>query len=194
MSDITIDSLIEQGNNILSGITYVPAQSGVWRTYSAYRLKDDEEYTVWKHKTIRFLTLSFPQDSYLPELNKQFDEFEKRHYNPSVFKQILGLIKAYKDIPETVIIQSENQKPLIEINNSLSQSQTQSISVIIDILKDELNGRQLKELKDIIDSNTNEETKRKSLFDKIKSFGSDVAANILANIITNPNIYGSLFC
>lgn len=83
--------------------------------------------------------------------------------------------------------------PSISITNNNSQSQTQSISVIIDILKDELNGRQLKELKDIIDSNTDEETKRKSLFDKIKSFGSDVAANILANIITNPNIYGSLF-
>ncbi len=193
MSEITIDSLIEQGNNILSGIKYSPSNSGVYRMYSAYTLKDYGEYTEWKHKTIRFLSSKFPQDSYLSELTKLFEEFEKRHNSQSIFKQILGLMQAYKDIPESIVLKDETHAPLVEVNNNISQhqSQTQSLQVIIDILKDELTGKQLKELKEILESKAEVEAKKKSIFDKIKSFGSDVAASIVANIVTNP-ILGSM--
>lgn len=190
MSDITIDSLIEKGNEILSGNSYIKPPQGFLRLYDDYGIKDAGEYATWKQRTIRFLSSKYPQDCYLPELIKQFEEFEKRNCSPSIFNQILGLIKAYKDIPEPVIIQNDEQRPLLEINNTLSQSQ--SINIIVDILKEELNGRQIKELRDIIANNTNDESKRKSLFDKIKSFGSDVAANIVANILTNPSILGQL--
>ena len=195
MSDITIDNLIEQGENILSGISYIPAGRGYIRGYADYGIKDAGEYTEWKHKTIRFLSLKYPQDSYLPELTKQFEEFERHHCTPSIFNQILGLIKAYKDIPEPVVLKSESQTPFVEVNNNLSQSQsqTQSLQIVIDILKDELTGKQLKDIKEILESKAEVEAKKKSIFDKIKSFGSDIAASIVANIVTNPNILGSLF-
>ncbi len=50
----------------------------------------------------------------------------------------------------------------------------------------------LKDIKEILESKADSETKKKSIFDKIKSFGSDVAASIVANIVTNPNIFGSM--
>ena len=193
MSDITLDSLIEEGNNILKGISYITPPRGVLRFYAEYGIKDAGEYTTWKHRTIRFISSKYPQDSYIPELIKQFDEFEKHHCSPSVFNQILGLIKAYKEIPEPIVLKPEGQKPLVEVNNIQSQQQSQTFQLIVDIINDELTGRQQKELKDIIASKADAETKRKSIFDKIKSFGTDVASNIVANILTNPSIYGSFF-
>ena len=193
MSDITLDSLIEEGNNILKGISYITPPRGVLRLYADYGIRDAGEYSTWKHRTIRFISSKYPQDSYLPELIKQFDEFEKNHCSPSIFNQILGLIKAYKEIPEPIVLESGGQKPLVEVNNiqSQQQSQTQTFQFIVDIICDELTGRQQKELKDIIESEADAETKKKSVFDKIKSCGIDVASSIVANILTNPSIIGS---
>ena len=195
MSDITIDSLIEQGNSILSGISYIKPPHGVMRFYADYGIEDAGEYSTWKHRTIRFISSKYPQDSFIPELIKQFDEFEKQHCSPSVFNQILGLIKAYKEIPEPIILEAEGQKPLVEVNNiqSQQQSQSQTFQLIVDIINDELTGKQQKELRDIIESDSDAETKKRSIIDKIKSFGTDVASNIVANILTNPSIYCSFF-
>lgn len=78
-------------------------------------------------------------------------------------------------------------------NQEQTQKQTQEqiviIDVIIDALKDELTGKQLKELNTIIKEPDNPE-KSKKVIDKILSFGSNVAAGILGNILTNPQIIG----
>lgn len=86
------------------------------------------------------------------------------------------------------------------ININLHQTQATHISIniefVIDAIKDELKGTQVKELKEILASDAEPETKKKSFVEKIKSFGSDVASNILANIVTNPSVYekmGGLF-
>lgn len=57
-------------------------------------------------------------------------------------------------------------------------------------LEDELTVSQLKDVKEIMKTNEPKEEKKKKVIDKIKSFGGDVASNILANILTNPNIWG----
>jgi hypothetical protein len=84
----------------------------------------------------------------------------------------------------------------INVNQHNNQTQTSHINIhldfLVDILKDELKGSQIKELKTIIESNDSPEEKKKSFIDKIKSFGSDVASNILANILTNPTVYEQL--
>ena len=49
-----------------------------------------------------------------------------------------------------------------------------------------------KELKAILESSDEPEKKTKRFIDKIKSFGSDVASNILANLLTNPKVYEQL--
>jgi hypothetical protein len=50
----------------------------------------------------------------------------------------------------------------------------------------------LEELKAILSSELDENEKKKNFFDKIKSFGSDVASNILASLMTNPAVYEQL--
>jgi c-di-AMP phosphodiesterase-like protein len=48
----------------------------------------------------------------------------------------------------------------------------------------------LTEIKKLIETDESKSTKRKKLIEKIESFGKDIATNILANILINPNIWG----
>lgn len=84
--------------------------------------------------------------------------------------------------------------PPLTINNTNQQEQKQTQSITINLfleaIKDDLTGRQLKELKEVIsESGKDKEKARNGIIAKIKSFGSDVAASIVANILTNPAIW-----
>ncbi len=96
-----------------------------------------------------------------------------------------GIVKFSSETNKTGVNINVNQ------NNHQNQSTTISIQLdfLVEILKDELKGVQIKELKSILESSVSSEEKKKSFVDKIKSFGSDVASNILANLLTNPQVY-----
>ena len=76
----------------------------------------------------------------------------------------------------------------ITITNNLSQSQILEFNFIIDIIKDELNGKQIKEISTIINSTDDPVVKKDKIINKLKSFGENVLAGIVAGIITNPAI------
>ena len=84
------------------------------------------------------------------------------------------------------------------VNVSVSQNQKQSqhqdviVNILLDAIKDELTGRQQKEILEIAKNSETPEEARKSIIDKIKGFGDDVAANIIANILTNPSVWSTL--
>lgn len=79
----------------------------------------------------------------------------------------------------------------IKINNTLNQTQVVEFNLFVEIIKDELTGRQIKEIKDIVEDESNQEVKKTKIIEKLKSFGGDILSNIIANIITNPNIYSN---
>ena len=110
-------------------------------------------------------------DSYIVELEK----LEKPEpTNNSAMKNI-----------NLTVNQNQNQTQ----SQEQSQKQTVDIEVIINALKDELTGKQLKELNSIIKESESSD-KSKKVVEKILSFGSNVAAGILGNILTNPQIIG----
>ena len=83
------------------------------------------------------------------------------------------------------------------INNSNSQSQSQeqslAVELFIEAIKGDLTGRQIKELKSVVAEADNDLQKaRPGILAKLAEFGSDVASNIVANILTNPMIWGGL--
>ena len=83
----------------------------------------------------------------------------------------------------------------INNNNTQSQNQEQSLAVqlFIEAIQDDLTGRQIKELKSIVQENGDDLQKARSgIVDKLKDFGSDVASNIVANILINPLIWEKL--
>lgn len=84
----------------------------------------------------------------------------------------------------------------VNVNQENNQTQTTHVNLvltsIVDSIKDEITGSQLKELKAILESNSEPEQKKKNFLDKLKSFGSDVASNILASMLINPNVYTNI--
>lgn len=88
------------------------------------------------------------------------------------------------------------KSPGVSLTVTQHQNQTQeiAISIYLESIKDELTGRQmneikeiLKEIKDIKDISI----AKPQVIEKLKSFGGDVLSNIIANIITNPTILAS---
>lgn len=122
-------------------------------------------------------------------------------------KDVIKFKAQWKNLLNSYIVELENlNKPEIinkssmnninlNVNQTQSQEQTQKQSIkieeIINALKDELTGKQIKELDSIIKESDSSE-KNKKLTDKLLSFGSNVAAGILGNILTNPHIIGLL--
>jgi hypothetical protein len=107
--------------------------------------------------------------------------------------------KQGKEILEACVTELETfgqpepkQKENSGININLTQNQNQSVNItlLISALEDELTVSQLREVNEIMNVEEPKAEKKKKIIDKIKSFGGDVASNILANILTNPNIWG----
>lgn len=100
---------------------------------------------------------------------------------------------------------SKKQAPIHVINNNtLAQHNIQTVEqqvkqqveikfkFIIDAFKDSLNAEQIKELKEIQESNDAPAIKKHRFFDKIKSFGVDVAAGLVSGILANPDFIQQL--
>lgn len=197
MATITLEDLIEEGNKIRKGISYIPTLENEWRTFDAYNLKSISEYEIWKNKTIRFLSFKFTGDRCINDFEKAAEDFTKSYNSPSLFDKLLGILESCLVIPELPKVQNENNKTdnsiHVNVNQSQNQSQEQSlaIDIFIEAIKDELTGKQQKEIKAIIENESDPVQAKTRLIDKIKSFGSDVASNVIANIITNPIIWGN---
>lgn len=196
MKTITLEELIKEGTEIKGQISPISVPPNVIMTYSSYRLSDNSKYENWKNMTIRFLSMKFPRDRCISDFEKTSEEFSKKHNSPKVFDNMLGILKSCLIIPQIPNI-SEGASKIdrsINVNVNQTQSQQQSIAskIFIEAIKDELTGKQLKEIKDILSEKSDSDDKKSNLIDKFKSFGSDVVSNIIANIITNPNIINGL--
>lgn len=111
-------------------------------------------------------------------------------------KQAYDLIESFINelktfgLPE---IDDNKNKKIDGINITLNQTQTQkqtiNLNIILEALQEELTGKQLKEIQDIIDNDKTVEDKKKGIIETLKSFGKDLATNVIANILTNPNLY-----
>ena len=196
MDTLTIEALIAEGNEILEGIKYVPSPPNVFRTFSVYHLADESVYERWKNIVIRFLSTNYPDDISSSDFRKAAEEFEKKYYSPTSMKKMLGLLEAFKAIPTPITsVGEKTNTPSIVINNSNSQSQEQSqnIDFLIKSIEDASTISQLKELRQIVNEEKGDLEKAKpKLMEKIKSFGSNLASNIVANILTNPVIWSSI--
>jgi len=108
---------------------------------------------------------------------------------------IVGEIKAL-GIP----VKKANQDHSVNVNTSVTQSQEQKqsqqlemvVKILLEAAQDELTGKQRKELLAIADETKDPQEAHKSILAKLKEFGGDVAANIVANILTNPQVWHSL--
>ena len=199
MSDITLESLIQEHKSRL------PYLHDVGNMLPYYEYPDMEAYHKWLAKTIRYIEIQYPNDKHVIE----FCEVSKDNTYPDQQQKLLAILEAFAVLPtiipdnRTMLVSEKKCKGKDSINvvttinntNSQSQSQEQSLAVqlFIEAIKDDLTGRQIKELKAVVAEADNDLQKaRPGILAKLKEFGSDVASNIVANLLTNPMIWGGL--
>ena len=153
----------------------------------------DNEYAVYSYGK--------ENRNYNDKYIKEFDVIGEKKLSKNQQEKLLAILNAFlkystpiKNIPAGKTTRKETN---ITINNTNTQtqqqSQQQSIKILVKALEDQLSVTQLKEIKQIVVEEKGDLEKAKpKLIEKIKSFGENVASNILANIITNPTIWSSL--
>ncbi|MFT6441729.1 MAG: hypothetical protein ACI8Q1_001168 [Parvicella sp.] len=161
-------------------------------------INDSYSLTDWKSKATNVVARVYGHDS-LPE-----QQIERLRYTNGIrggsnvqerkrqaTKLIDGLIKEIErfGLPE----QLSKIKDGLNINIAQTQNQETKVnlSLIIESIQDELKRSELKELQEIIADEVIEQNEKKTrIIDRLKSFRSDVATNIVANILTNPALFG----
>lgn len=205
MSYITLESLIQEHKERIDLLKYQPDPPGCWG-FSYYYYEDSEAYQKWLAKTKRFIAINYPSDKYVNE----FEVVSNGNKSPEQQKKLLAILEAFAVLPTVIpdnrITQVAEKKGdgkdsinvVTTINNSNSQSQDQgqslAVELFIEAIKDDLTGRQIKELKAVVaDANNDLQKARPGIITKLKEFGSDVVSNIVANILTNPSIWSGLW-
>lgn len=194
METITLENIITEGHEIRKMIQYIPPTG--FRTFKAYTISDRPRYEKWKNIVIRFLTASYSGDRCVKDFEEKAESFSK-NFNPNIFDDILGLLESCRAIPILPLVQKAPTSKIdksIHVNVTQSQSQEQSfaINIFLEAIKDEITGRQLKELKSIAQEESNPEKAKSKILEKVKSWGENISASIIANIITNPTIWAGL--
>lgn len=165
-------------------------------------IKDEDfkfRFEAWSIDALRFM------ESHFDKKTTVFGQFA-HHYVfaakmiPSYLQKAITVMETYYKMPNDTI----NQPPPttaggnnININVNQQQSQNQSqqmnLNVLLDAIKEQLRGREYNELKDIVNDPTlQDEEKKKSFIDRLRSFGDGTMASILATYITNSGIWNYL--
>lgn len=192
MAEIALDTLIAELKDM------IPTLQHYGGYYPGDKYNDMGKYEKWLADTKRFLNINFPNDKFVVE----FEKTSKMKLCQNQQQRLLALLEAFANQPALVPHEKNTKKELginltANFNNTNSQTQSQEQSVAVDLfreaIKDELMGKQIKELKKIIDeAGDDKEKARSGIISKLKSFGSDIVSNIVANIITNPMIWTNL--
>ena len=180
--DNLIDDLIEKGKELTNTISYVPSEG--LRTYSVYRTNKKEEYQNWQSSAQRFIKTYFPSDL------EDFKENTKK-LSPDNHQKMMGILRAIKLMPEEPKV--DNGESSGNTNITINNTQQIVLNLFTEAVKDEITGKEFKELKEILKNYEREPEKTTSkIKERLKKMGGDVLTNIITNILTNPNIYGGL--
>jgi hypothetical protein len=171
-------------------------------------VRSTEQFIIWQRSTSNTLLNIYGESD---KRVKTFDEIRSINvYFDSRIERLEKAIEESREILKNLIQDlmdfgipkkngnSKNDSQIqLTVNQNNNQTQSTNIEIqfdfIVDILKDELKGSQLKEILAILNSSENNIQKKERLVDKIKSFGSDVASNILGNLLANPTFYEVLY-
>lgn len=201
MAEITLESLIQEHKKRISNLKFKPSPPRSFG-FSYYYYEDEESYQCWLAETNRYININYPNDKDV----YNFETISKQEKNPQQQNKLLAILEALAVLPTVVLnnqiernFEEDNKKDALNVTihneNNQSQHQEQSIAVdlFIEAIKDDLTGRQIKELKTIVAESDNDlEKARPNIIAKLKEFGTNVASNIVANILTNPIIWSGL--
>ena len=185
---MTITELIKEGEVFRDSINDSSQQAG--------KIKESDKYYLWVERVVRYLGQTIPKDISIERFMHYSRQINPSFCYKSSFEGLLNILRAVEELPNIVTAddlvhrKKDNDKISIQTNvkQEQTQNQTQTVNVLEAALKDSFAPYQLEELKEILKSDQPREDKRKSLMEKLKSFGSDVASGALANILSNPEV------
>lgn len=102
--------------------------------------------------------------------------------------RVYGVINSAIDELESLGLPDKPKAMGRGLSLHVNQTQTVNLSVVLESIQDSLTPEQAGELREILSSPGEREEKQQKLSDKIKSFGQGVASNVLANLLTNPQV------
>lgn len=191
---ITLEMLIDKAQLIKNGLI---EQKDSYFDY--YKLADNAQYEDWHNLAHRFLMANYPDDPFAQKFEDTCNIFMHNGCRPTDMDKLIAILKSCIAIPQ-LPKQNNNTNPHIDKsvhvnvnqNQSQTQEQSQAVDIFLEAIKDEITGKQLKELKSIAKEEPNPEKAKARILDKIKSWGEGISASIVANIITNPSIWSAL--
>lgn len=146
----------------------------------------DFDLEAWKNYTIVILARIFgPENQKIKQIEKiQYDYGSWSLRDTSGYSSYLDTCKKLSsEILEASISELENFG-LPEIKTE-EQKEDESLKIILHALEDELKVSQYKELITIASSDEKNEVRQKVIIEKLKSYGNDVAFQILSKILAN---------
>lgn len=185
---MTITDLIKEGEAFRDSINDSPQRAG--------KIQDTVKFHLWVERVVRYLGQTVPEDISIERFINYSNQINPSHCHKRSFEGLLNILRAVEELPAVVtnddLIHRKKDDGKISINTNVKQeqrqSQSQTVSVLEAALKDSFAPFQLEELKEIVKSDQSRENKRMCLIEKLKSFGSDVASGVLANILSNPEV------
>lgn len=193
-----LELLIEEGNAIRDKQNDRSVPKEVSLYLDEDKIVDDLSYQTWKNKCLRLLNVYFKAGCSLANFTKAANSFDNYSWDLKYLNEMIAILMSCKDIPsvhttKTGNVEQPSTSPVtINVNQSQSQCQTQVIDIFLESISDEITRKQLKELKAITKEEPKPEEAKSKILEKVKTFGSDVLSNIVANIITNPAVWGGL--
>lgn len=189
---MSIEELIAEGEAIKANIDL------------RHKMEKQDEYHVWHQKVTRFLNQEVPGDIVIHKFETAVKGFNPSFCSKESFEKVLSVLKAFHALPklteDTYTAATQKSMSSIILNNNLTQTQEQHqqqqqdiiVKILLEAAKDELNGKQRKELLAIAEETKDPQEAHKNILAKLKEFGEDVAANIVANIMTSPQVWQNL--
>ena len=169
MEKITLASLIEEQKKRITTLHSC-------EEFPYYQYDDWEDYQKWVTKTTRFLNINYPNDKFVMD----FEKMSENILVPTQQNALLAILEAIASMPTIVPVDNKSKNKRTDpitikntINNSNSQSQSQeqslAINLFLEAIKDDLTGRQVKELKEVIkESGDDKEKARNGIIEKWK--------------------------
>ena len=185
---MTITELIKEGEEFRDSIGD--------STHGIGKIQDSSKFYLWVERVVRYLGQSVPKDISIERFMHYSNQINPIYCSKSSFEGLLNILRAVEEVTDVVtaddLVHRKKDDDKISIQTNVkqeqNQNQTQTVTVLEAALKDSFAPFQLEELKEILKSNQPREVKRKSLMEKLKSFGGDVASGVLANILSNPEV------
>jgi hypothetical protein len=169
-----------------------------------------DDFLSWRDSTVQRLQVICPGSPIIDQIARMrpTSVYNSTNLVPKIKPQVSKMLVSLVEDIEVAGIESFHRPEkdistnTVNVHNSNSQSQSQeqeqeqevslNFEYVVECLKKGLRDTEVEELKEILEAEEDPKTKKKKFSEKLMSFGSDVASNILANILTNPQVYEQL--